>query len=308
LPRTGNKWERRISRARELAGRYPFATEILTFYSKLAAFQQGLYSRLESNLAATPANARNGHLSRELTPHELGSLVPQFGPFLSFLTLEGTPVLAGFARGLENADSSEWARLLAWFWERNEREGREFGISNEIPGELTPQNTGAHSAQVDSRLRGNDNDWKLSRFVALAFLRPYVEYLAGRADTPPPVVRRPVCPLCGSKPLAGVLRPEGDGGKRSLVCSFCSTEWDYLRIACPACEESRDDKVCVYVASQLAHVRVEACETCRAYIKTVDLTRDGLAVPEVDELAAIPLTLWAEERGYAKVCRNTLGM
>ena len=124
---------------------------------------------------------------------------------------------------------------------------------------------------------------------------------------PLPAVRRPICTFCGSKPLAGVLRPEGDGAKRSLVCSFCYTEWDYLRIACPACEESRDERMCVYIASQFEHIRVDACETCKTYIKTVDLTKNGLAIPEVDELAAIPLTLWADEQGYTKLSRNIFG-
>ena len=36
------------------------------------------------------------------------------------------------------------------------------------------------------------------------------------------------------------------------------------------------------------YVRVEACESCRCYLKTIDLTRNGLAVPEVDDLASIP--------------------
>jgi formate dehydrogenase maturation protein FdhE len=30
-----------------------------------------------------------------------------------------------------------------------------------------------------------------------------------------------------------------------------------------------------------------------------------LAVPEVDELAAIPLTLWADENGYQKATRSS---
>ncbi len=306
--RKRNRWERRIERARELAGRYPFAKEILTFYSKLTDFQQGLYFRWESKLGAKSAGSHNGHLSPQLNARELEAFIPQFKLFLSFLVREGTSALASFARGLEVTGSLEWESLLAWFWQRNEREGGEFGILSEAAEQLTAPNKGAHSAQVDSRPRGNDDDRRLGRFVALALLQPYVEYLAARADTATPVVRRPICPYCGSKPLAGVLRPEGDGAKRSLVCSFCYREWDYLRLACPACEESRDDKLCVYVASQFEHVRVETCETCRAYIQTVDLTKDGLAVPEVDELAAIPLTLWAEERGYAKISPNSLGV
>ena len=68
------------------------------------------------------------------------------------------------------------------------------------------------------------------------------------------------------------------------------------------------DKLPVYTASEFESVRVEACDTCHTYIKSVDLTRNGLAVPVVDELATIPLNLWAEENGYRKLQLNLLGM
>ena len=55
-------------------------------------------------------------------------------------------------------------------------------------------------------------------------------------------------------------------------------------------------------------MRVVACETCRVYIMTVVFSKDGLAVPLVDELAAVPLDLWAHERGYSKLQLNLLGM
>ncbi len=55
-------------------------------------------------------------------------------------------------------------------------------------------------------------------------------------------------------------------------------------------------------------MRVEACDTCRYYIKTIDLTKDGRAVPVVDELAAIPLSLWAAEHEYTKLSANLLGL
>jgi FdhE protein len=64
----------------------------------------------------------------------------------------------------------------------------------------------------------------------------------------------------------------------------------------------------VYVAAQIDHIRVEACDTCRAYLKSVDLTKDGFAVPEVDEIATVALNLWAEDRGYTKIETNVLGM
>ncbi|PYU36148.1 MAG: formate dehydrogenase accessory protein FdhE, partial [Acidobacteria bacterium] len=56
------------------------------------------------------------------------------------------------------------------------------------------------------------------------------------------------------------------------------------------------------------HMRVEACDTCKTYINTVDLTKNGLAIPVVDELAALPLGLWAQENGYTKLQSNLLGI
>ena len=87
----------------------------------------------------------------------------------------------------------------------------------------------------------------------------------------------------------------GDSSRRPP--SLCRTEWDYPRIACPLARKYREEKLCVYTAQQFEYVRVEACETCRSYLKSIDLTNNGLAVPEVGDLASTPLTLWAEESG-----------
>jgi len=140
------------------------------------------------------------------------------------------------------------------------------------------------------------------------FLQPYAEYLADHTEWTAPSGTPSVCPLCGGKPQVGALRPEGDGGKRSLICSLCGTEWAYRRMVCPACGEEDVHKLSVYTAKEFGHVRVETCEACHSYIKTVDLTKDGLAVPVVDELATIPLNLWANEHGYLKLQNNFFGI
>jgi FdhE protein len=140
------------------------------------------------------------------------------------------------------------------------------------------------------------------------FLQPYAEALAQRATPRTTKGDLGICPVCSAKPLVGVLRPEGDGGKRSLICSVCATEWPYRRIVCPACNEEGADKLAVYTAEQFKHVRVETCETCRCYLKTIDLTKNGHAVPMVDELATIPLNLWAQEHHYTKLRPNLLGI
>jgi FdhE protein len=145
------------------------------------------------------------------------------------------------------------------------------------------------------------------RFFARVLLQPYAEYLASRGDirvdsTPS------TCPFCNARPVLAVLRGEGDGGKRSLLCSMCATEWLYRRVVCPSCGEENKDKLPIYVAAELDYVRVDACDSCQTYLKSIDLTKNGRAVPVVDEIATVALNIWAEEHGYSKLEPNLLGM
>ncbi|MDA2936950.1 formate dehydrogenase accessory protein FdhE [Acidobacteria bacterium AH-259-A15] len=55
-------------------------------------------------------------------------------------------------------------------------------------------------------------------------------------------------------------------------------------------------------------VRVEVCESYKKYIKSIDLTVDGHAVPVVDEIATLPLDIWAVEQGHRKIEINLLGI
>jgi FdhE protein len=142
------------------------------------------------------------------------------------------------------------------------------------------------------------------RFFWRILVQPYAE----RFRKPPGVGVGSTCPSCGSRPVVGVLRGEGDGAKRALVCRLCALEWPYRRVICPNCGEEDKEKLPVFVAAEIDHIRVEACDTCRAYLKSVDLTKDGFAVPDVDEVATVALNLWAEEQGYTKIETNVLGM
>ena len=206
---------------------------------------------------------------------EVPILLPRFGPFLSLIADVAPPPLAQTASEL-SAGKDRWGEVLEKFW----------------------------------HARGQDAEalTAAEALIAWTFLQPYAEHLADHAEPAKIQTTPPLCPLCSGRPQAGVLRQEGDGARRSLICSLCATEWDYRRILCPACGEESADKLPVYVADELSHVRVEACDTCRHYIKTIDLTKNGRAVPVVDELAAIPLSLWAAENGYRKVSANLLGL
>ena len=118
---------------------------------------------------------------------------------------------------------------------------------------------------------------------------------------------RTTCPFCAELPVAAVLKPEGEGGKRHLLCSMCFTQWSFRRLLCPHCGEEDRDQLPVYTVKEFPHVRIEACDSCKCYVKSVDLTVDGRAVAEVDELATVALDLWAAENSYLKVVPNLLG-
>jgi FdhE protein len=145
------------------------------------------------------------------------------------------------------------------------------------------------------------------RFYARVLLQPYAEYLASRGHIQSSGTG-PTCPFCNARPVAGVLRGEGDGGKRWLLCSLCSTEWEYRRVLCPGCGEENKDQLPIYTAAEFPAARVDACDTCRTYLKSIDLTKDGHAMPVVDEIATVALNIWAEENGYMKLETNLLGM
>ena len=150
-------------------------------------------------------------------------------------------------------------------------------------------------------------DRVVEELIFRIFLQPEAEYIASRMEVLELGSSRRTCPRCESLPLLGVLRPESDGAKRFLTCSFCLHEWESRRIFCASCGEEDEKKLPVYVAEQFPHIRVECCDTCKFFLRTADLLKEGHAVPLVDDLAAVPLALWAHEHGYSRIAPNLLG-
>ncbi|HEX4786670.1 MAG TPA: formate dehydrogenase accessory protein FdhE [Candidatus Sulfotelmatobacter sp.] len=265
---TVSTWQRRIQRAQELANQYSFAAEILTYYVHVARFQEGLQGRL---IAAIPRPASSSSLHGGLSLTELEYLSSQFGSFLTVPESHGPKALAELSRELHGRGKDLWAELLRATW----------------------------SSHTLSDAQG---------LLAFAFLQPYAELLQSRAQPQTVSTAHALCPFCNRKPGLGVLRQMGDGGARSMVCSFCLAEWEFRRMVCPGCGEESDKALPVYTAKQFHAIRVECCDTCKTYIKSIDLTKNGRAEPLVDELASAPLDLWGREHGYAKLQGNLLGM
>jgi len=159
---------------------------------------------------------------------------------------------------------------------------------------------------LESALTDGANLSPLDNFFARACLQPIAENL--QMQLPPDTnYNKSVCPACGGLPQLAVLKPEGEGASRWLLCSFCLLEWLYRRIVCPWCGEEDKEKLPRYSAEECGHVLVEACDTCKKYLKAVDMTIDGHAEPLVDEAALAVLDVWAADHGYTKIVENLVG-
>jgi FdhE protein len=79
-------------------------------------------------------------------------------------------------------------------------------------------------------------------------------------------------------------------------------------VLCPSCGEEDEKKLGYFESAALSHVRIDACDTCGRYLKTIDMSRLGLASPLVDEVATAALDVWAREHGYQKIELNLAGL
>lgn len=283
-----NDYDRRRRRAHELRERWPFAAEVLQFYAQLLDVQEAAQDRARD---VEPAEAI-GFAAEHLVPQ-----------IVEVSASDGPPALQ---RGvLERFDTMDFhAAITAWLQ--------------------------------------NDSLDPVDRFLARAATAPVLAALGSRAAEICAGSRDARhCPTCGGLPqLAYVAVGDEDlvTPHRFLECSRCATRWAFARLTCAGCGEDDSAKLEHFseigaleaessgrtvrgadpnagprpeVAAEkpplLPQVTVDACGTCSHYLLSIDLRRDSRAVPVVDELAALPLFLYASERGLSKIVPNQLG-
>src|SRR6185503_13943907 len=153
-----------------------------------------------------------------------------------------------------------------------------------------------------------------TQFFAKSIVQPYARWLAETRTTP---VGRELaggertCPFCGGQPQLSFLQSKessSESGNRDLLCATCLSSWEFRRVVCANCGEERPAKLGYFHSPEFDHIRIEGCDSCQHYIKGIDLTRLGHAVPLVDEIYAAPLDLWAREHGYTKIELNLVGL
>jgi FdhE protein len=140
-----------------------------------------------------------------------------------------------------------------------------------------------------------------SDLLALIFdvaLRPF---LRARASSLATLVNdaawyRGYCPVCGGEPDFAAL--DRQGGRRRLLCSRCDSTWTFLRVGCPFCGNS-DPRQLGHYPSEDGAYRLNVCESCHRYIKTIDLRETaGERMLEVERVLTVAMDLAAEKAGY----------
>ena len=282
LQAVGRPFAARRRRAEALRARHPFADEVLTVYLALLPAQEEAWAAVRERPPGPD------ELPRWVAAHVLPAVVD-------------ATVAAG-PRALREAV------------------------------EVRP--AGANHEALVGWLQGAELD-PVDRYLARASLAPVLEALgdgAGAACAPVGDAEASSrCPRCGGLPQLSFIASSGESlvsGPRSLLCARCGLHWGWSRSVCPACGESEDTKLSVY-AERLEgpvvsgngngdrdrddgrpvfpHLRIAACATCSRYLIEVDLARDARAVPEVDELTALPLDLYAADEGLTKITPNLMG-
>jgi len=212
-----------------------------------------------------------------------------------------------------------------------------FAGPDQLRGQLTDRLETEPPARILRRWIAGEPQPMIDRYLARASLGPVLEALdaATRASCGGERDARH-CPECGGPPqlsFSTAAREDLATGPRFLECARCGAAWGYPRMTCAGCGEDSSARLNIFSEQGTSsgergsvvrglpssasasgrrdavfpHMRIEACESCRQYVLSIDLASEPAAVPMVDELAAIPLDLYAREQGFSKITTNLMG-
>jgi FdhE protein len=189
--------------------------------------------------------------------------------------------------------------------------------SKPLPGKLA-----AECGVLDNQLRGEMNAprravaWLLdgevfkpvhpglTRYLgwtALArYLRPLVDAFSRWRDEERWFCAN--CPTCGSSPAMAQLVAFEPGRLRLLSCGCCGTRWRYRRIGCPFCESAGDHRLSALAIDGEKHLRIEFCESCRAYLKTYN--GEGCEPLFLADWTSLHLDVIARDRGLKRLANS----
>jgi FdhE protein len=163
---------------------------------------------------------------------------------------------------------------------------------------------GSKEQRIEERVKELGLDKDVFLFLIQTSIRPSVE--AGvkqlRSELDPETWLKGYCPLCGSLPTLSLLKEEA--GKRYLLCSYCGYQWRMDRISCPFCKNKDQESLHYFFGEGEETHRIDLCDKCHQYIKTID-TRDlQESDPVLEDLATPHLDILASQKGYKRPAPN----
>ena len=147
-------------------------------------------------------------------------------------------------------------------------------------------------------------DRQVLSFLVRSSTRPSIE--AGReqlrGEFDPETWRKTRCPVCGSPPTLSLLR--GDGGMRYSLCSYCGCQWRIDRLSCSVCGGKEQGALHYFYGEGEDACRIDLCDACHHYIKTIDYRNLEESDPCLEDLATLHLDLLAAQKGYRRAVPN----
>jgi FdhE protein len=157
------------------------------------------------------------------------------------------------------------------------------------------------SLSVKYKIR-SDLLWFISLNLSQTMLQLYANKLKSKVDQENWLKGN--CPICGNFPAMEKLRREE--GKRILWCGLCGTDWHFKRLSCPFCGNEDHNSLRYFfieeeVIPDKTAFRVDVCDRCKRYIKTLDERKlPESEKPELymENLNTVYLDVLAQKDGY----------
>jgi FdhE protein len=158
--------------------------------------------------------------------------------------------------------------------------------------------------RVEQLVEGFGLDKNIFLFLIETSIKPSIE--AGveqlhRELDPEPWLKE-YCPLCGSLPALSLLKEAA--GKRYLLCSYCGYQWRTDRTSCPFCKNKEHESLRYFSGEGEETHRIDLCDQCHQYIKTIDTRNLQASDPVLEDLATLHLDILASQKGYKRPAPN----
>ena len=161
-------------------------------------------------------------------------------------------------------------------------------------------NGGVNESKIEEITDEFGLDKKLFSFFIQESIRPSieagVEKIFNELDTE--TWLKGFCPICGSLPYLSLLKEEV--GKRYLLCSYCGYQWRIERLVCPFCKNKEQESLQYFYGEGEEAYRIDLCDKCHQYIKTIDLRKIEEIDPALEDLATLHLDILASQKGYKR--------